>query len=486
MISKFSKRIDKTLIMFFIIAIAGFSIRLYDLAKSPLDFDESIHAFTSFLLFKEGIYNYNPNAHGPFLYYFTAGIFRVLGDNIFSARLLPALFGGSMVLLLLPLRKYLGDTKFLLISGMMAFSYSFIIFSRQLRHDIFLAFFILSFIVCMILFMERHSPLYLYLGFVNLAITTAIKPTTFIFMFILVYFLILNKNQILDSTTGNYFKKNKIYSSIIYIALIFLVINYLFYANLTDGFARAIYNWIYQIYSPDINQKQILYQPYYYYLSNLLNFDFFIFITGLIGCIYYFIKKEKDYFIIFCSFWAIVSLLIFSTIKYKTPDLILNILLPFIIVSGFFLGDLIERFSNNNRFVLSSIIILMLALMIFVHSPLISKNDNDYDKITQLINENESKKKDIYFISPLGNFFGMDWPLPWYLRGNNLFQSDNNGHVIELNYLFDPKYSDTAQNFVHLKRTKGIVITSINETSMVKNGYNNTKHFENSGIYLYY
>jgi len=459
MILKNLKNLDKTLIMFIIIAIAGFSIRLYNLGKNPLDFDESIHAFTSFLLFKEGIYSYNPNSHGPFLYYITAGAFRVLGDNIFSARLLPAIFGGLMVLLLLPIRKYLGDTKFLLISSMIAFSYSFIIFSRQLRHDIFLAFFILSFIVCMILFLERHSPLYLYLGFTGLAITMAIKPTTYIFMFILIYFFILNRNQIFGASKENFLKINKIYSYILYITIIFLVINYLFYNNITDGFIRAIKSWIYQIYSSDFDKKEILHPSYYYYLSNLINFEFLIFISGLVGCLYYFVARQKNFFILFCSFWAITSLVIFSAIQYKTSDLILNMVLPFAIVSGFFLGDMIERFSRNNRFILTSIIIFILILSSFVNNPLIMNNNNEYEKITQFIKLNKNEEKIIYFVSPIGNYFGINWPLPWYLREYDLFQSDK-GMVVELNYLFDSKYSENIWNFVHPYETKGIVITS--------------------------
>ncbi|NJD51808.1 MAG: TIGR03663 family protein [Candidatus Methanoperedens sp.] len=488
MIFKFPGKLDKTLIVFIFIAIAGFLLRLFKPAENPLDFDESIHAFTSFLLFKYNIYVYNPTTHGPFLYYMTAGIFQVLGDNILSARLFPALFGGGMVLLLFPLRRYFGDVKFLLISGMIAFSYSFITFSRQLRHDIFLAFFILAFIVCMILFFEHHSTLYLYSGSACLAITMAIKPTTYIFMFIIVYFLILNKNvfyriyEELNTQTG---KNNKISFIIIYIILIFISINYLFYNNLSDGFFKAIYNWVYQIYYPSGNLKEILFQPYYFYLINLLKFEFIIFITGLIGSIYYILLKDKSYFILFCSFWAILSLLIFSMIKYKTPDLILNIILPFIIVSGFFLGEIIERFFNKNRMNFTSIIIILLIVLVLINNPLLINSNNEYEEINQFIKINKGEQNDIYLVSLLGNFYTIQWPLPWYLREYNLLQADK-GYAIELNYLFNAKYSDNAKDFVHPYKTKGVIISSTNITNMGKFGYNNSKRFEKSGVYIYY
>lgn len=492
MIFKFPTKIDKRLMMFILIAITGFLIRLYNLSQNPLDFDESIHAFTSFLFFEDGFYRYNPTTHGPFLYYITSGIFHVLGDGIFSARLLPALFGGAMVLLLLPLRRYLGDVKFLLISGMIAYSYYFIVYSRQIRHDIFLAFFILAFIVCMNLFFENHSKSYLYLGFACLALTMAIKPTTFIFMFIFIYFLLLNKNvvyKIYDILEIG----NKVYVSIIYILIIFIAINYLFYTSISDGFIRAIYNWIYAIYSHDSNINEILFRPYYYYFVNLIHFEFIIFVTGLIGCVYYLLAKDKNYFSIFCSFWAIVSLLIFSTIKYKTPELITNILLPFIFVSGLFLGDIIERFLNKNRMLFTSIIIVIILLSSNIHFPLTSQTNNnsnnannDYEEIAHFIElNNDDSKKVYFFVNHLDRFYDIEWPLPWYLRENNLFMMDGN-NILELNILFDPKYNFNYEDFVQPYETKGIIITSTYLPRLEKLGYNNSKYFERSGIYIYY
>lgn len=485
MLLKFPKEIDKTLIIFIIISITGFSIRLYNLAQNPLDFDESIHAYISFLLFKYDIYTYEPTTHGPFLYYITAAIFHVLGDKILSARLMPAIFGGAMVLLFLPLRRHLGNIKFLLISCMIAFSYSFITYSRLLRHDIFLAFFILAFIVYIILFFERHSIKYLYLGFAFLAITMAIKPTIYIFIFIMVYFVILNKNILYKMFEILKRQKIKLYYIIISAAFIFIAINYLFYNSMTDGFYKAFSSWI-TIYASDPNRKESLFPPFYFYISHLLKFEFLVFVTGFIGGLYYIFSKNKNYFILFCSFWALTSLLIFSMMSYKTPELTLNILLPFIIISGFFLGDIIERMFFKNRMIFILIIILLLIFSVFINYPLSYNTNNEYEEISQFIKTIKGDQNEIYFLSYLGNFYTIQWPLPWYLREYNLLQSDNKSNAIELNYLFDPKYSDNAKDFVHPFRTRGIIIASAYITSMEKFGYKNIKHFEGSGIYIYY
>ncbi|MHC1624382.1 MAG: flippase activity-associated protein Agl23, partial [Candidatus Methanospirareceae archaeon] len=75
-------------------------LRLKDVASFPFDFDEGIHGYFSYMLYKKGVYQYVADVHGPFLYYATAGVFALLGDSIATARLAPALFSTAMILLL--------------------------------------------------------------------------------------------------------------------------------------------------------------------------------------------------------------------------------------------------------------------------------------------------------------------------------------------------------------------------------------------------
>ena len=92
---------------FMLIAIA-FALRFYNLDFRPFHHDESVHAHFSYLLFKQGMYGYDPTWHGPFLYYLTAAMYRLFGDTEWISRLMPALFGVALVALPFALKKQLG------------------------------------------------------------------------------------------------------------------------------------------------------------------------------------------------------------------------------------------------------------------------------------------------------------------------------------------------------------------------------------------
>ena len=111
-------------------------MRLWDLGTRAMHHDESLHALYSFNLSVGDGYIHNPMMHGPFQMEATAGIFYVLGDSEFTARLLYALAGTALVAMPLLLRSRLGTLGALLTSVMLAFSPALLYFSRFARNDI--------------------------------------------------------------------------------------------------------------------------------------------------------------------------------------------------------------------------------------------------------------------------------------------------------------------------------------------------------------
>src|SRR5574341_1586131 len=98
---------DIVLYLAFILILAiAFLLRLYQLDERVFHHDEAAVGYFTYKLFNNNVYSYDPSFHGPFMYYATAEMFRRFGDTIYSARLLPALLGASMIILLIPLRKY--------------------------------------------------------------------------------------------------------------------------------------------------------------------------------------------------------------------------------------------------------------------------------------------------------------------------------------------------------------------------------------------
>jgi predicted membrane-bound mannosyltransferase len=142
---------------FFLLVAIAFLLRFYRLDERVFHHDEAAVGYFTYKLFSENIYNYDPAFHGPFMYYATTEVFKEFGDSIQSARLLPAILGSAMLLFLLPLQKYLSKKGILIAAFFLAFSPSFLYYSRFYREDIFISFFSLLLFVCAIKFAEEYS-----------------------------------------------------------------------------------------------------------------------------------------------------------------------------------------------------------------------------------------------------------------------------------------------------------------------------------------
>ncbi len=97
-------------IAYIVLILAAVFLRTYDLGVRPYHHDESIHAFFSWKIFKNGFaeYKYDPVYHGPTLYFSTALMMLLFGDNDFTGRLSAVVFGLGVVAFAWPLRRYIG------------------------------------------------------------------------------------------------------------------------------------------------------------------------------------------------------------------------------------------------------------------------------------------------------------------------------------------------------------------------------------------
>jgi len=82
-------------------------------------------------------------------------------------------------------------------------------------------------------------------------------------------------------------------------------------------------------------------QPGYYYLIILPIYEFLPVLFGLIGIVYYAIRRSL--FSFFLIYWAALALLAFSVAGEKMPWLVVHIALPFILLAGKFIGEIIDR-----------------------------------------------------------------------------------------------------------------------------------------------
>lgn len=153
-------RFEHLFVLIFIIALV---LRFLFLDLKLFHHDEAIHAWFSFKLLMEGTYIYDPVYHGPLLYYTTAGMFAFLGDSDLVGRIVPALLGSLIVLLVWPIYRlgYLGKRGALIAALFLAISPNMVYFSRFLRNDIFIAFFSLLFVVAILYYFEYGKRRYM-------------------------------------------------------------------------------------------------------------------------------------------------------------------------------------------------------------------------------------------------------------------------------------------------------------------------------------
>lgn len=135
----------------------AFFLRLYNLDERVFHHDEAAVGYFTYKLFNDGIYSYDPSFHGPFMYHATAEMYRHLLDSVYTSRLLPALLGASMIFLVIPLRRYLGNTGTVMAAFFFALSPSFLYYSRFYREDIFISFFTLLALVCAVKYAETFA-----------------------------------------------------------------------------------------------------------------------------------------------------------------------------------------------------------------------------------------------------------------------------------------------------------------------------------------
>jgi uncharacterized protein (TIGR03663 family) len=174
-----------------LVAVA-LALRLIALGDRVFHHDESQDAYFSWLFFRTGDYEYQPILHGPLRFYLTSLAYLAGGPSDFTARLAPALMGTAIVVLPVLLRDQLGRVGALTTAAFLAFTPSYLYFSRFAREDIYIACITLALLVVVFRFLERprrHQPA--LIGGL-LAASFATKETTFITVFVAGTFFIVH------------------------------------------------------------------------------------------------------------------------------------------------------------------------------------------------------------------------------------------------------------------------------------------------------
>jgi uncharacterized protein (TIGR03663 family) len=119
-----------------LLVVFSLTLHLWDLGGRSYHHDEAIHAHATYVILKEGTYQYDPTYHGPLLYYLTAATFIVAGESDFTARLPIALAGVAMIAVAWSLRRPFGPRAAWWMGLLSTISPIWLYYGRFLRMDI--------------------------------------------------------------------------------------------------------------------------------------------------------------------------------------------------------------------------------------------------------------------------------------------------------------------------------------------------------------
>jgi len=356
-----------------VIMIVGAILRLYDLSRVPLHHDEGVNGNFLVTLVREGKYLYNPeNYHGPTLYYFSAIIpwvarffgGRAFGDRFglttFNIRLVTVVFGVATIGLVLLLRKRLGTVGTLSAAALIAISPGAVYLSRYFIHESLFVFFTLGIVVAVLKYYDSGRGVYLILASISAGLLTATKETWIINLPVLLIALI---------TTALYCKIRELISSrqtdepteatgvldrlggpipIATVALValtvFIVVNVLFYSSFFKNYPKGV-NDAFQTLNLWQKRTSEHAHPFLQYFEWLRQMESPILLLGAVGAALA-VWRGDNRFALFAAQWSFGLLVAYSLVKYKTPWISLNFIIPLAIVSGYALEQLYRRISE--------------------------------------------------------------------------------------------------------------------------------------------
>lgn len=351
--------------------VAAIFTRFYALADRPLHHDESIHAHQSYTLMKDGTWRYDPAYHGPFLYYANALVYRLLGVDNTTARLLPAIFGLLLIAAAVPLSRWIGRRAATAYALLVLLSPHLTYFSRFIREDLYSLVFTLGTILAFQMFLETDRVKWLTLAAVSFALAGITKENAYMTGVLFVAYAVwalLERVARTRETKGAL--SAAVSATVRWIgarlvplataALVFLAIWALAYSAFgkypQDWLAipKAVKYWMGQ------HSIARIPGPWYYYVPQLLYYETSIVFAALFA----FRRggKRSSPFLRFVLFWAIGSLLLYAWAREKVPWLTVHALLPLTILAAVGL-DRLWRDRREKRPRLALAVFFVLALV---------------------------------------------------------------------------------------------------------------------------
>jgi len=314
----------------------GTALRLWGLGQRPLSPEEADLAYQAWR-FYQGLGG-DPRG-SPLLFHATTLSYLLFGPSDCGARLLPALAGSALVGFPYLLRSRLGRVGALLISALLAFSPSYIFFSRSLGGEIIVVVGMVAFLFGLLRYGEDRSPRDLYLAIAGLAFSLVADSQVYTILVIYLSFLplLLLSGQPVgrgwrdDLLSQAWLRALALLGAIVVLASTGGLLNPGGLQAAIDLFPAWLSQWSGQ-------------GPWSYHLLLLLSYEPLILVLGLLGAGF---VGRRNLFSAFCVYWFGVSLILYTLMGEKSPPALLQITLPLIFLSGMLLEELVASIGGR-------------------------------------------------------------------------------------------------------------------------------------------
>jgi len=405
--------------------------RLAFLDARPMDHDESVHAWLSYDLLKEHRYTYDPAFHGPFLYFFTAGIFLIFGDSNLTSRFLPVVFSFVGIYFATKYKKWMGAGVYIFVF-ILLFSSSILYYSRYLRNDITVLTSFLIIIYCYFSYEQERREAYAYLASLFLAIMVSSKENSYIYIGIFASFLLfygLWNERIMY--LSNLLKPSAYKLRVIVIsAAIFLSIFVPLYSagfSDMDGLRKATIGAVEHWFT--MHETKDHAKPALYYAGLLLRYEFLPVALSIASIPVFYRKVRKGEVTkleLFSAYWLVMSLVAYQVLSHKVPWLLVHLVAPMALFSSLMLRDILSSWRNRG-FRVAVVFIAAIYLFSSLHLSYVNYNDASEGLIyiqvqpSAVVLANKIIERENSGVHGLVFETHNDyWPLPWYLRHINM------------------------------------------------------------------
>jgi len=343
------------------LGLLALAVRLVDLADRPPHHDEAVHAHFAHHLLTQGAYRYDPTYHGPLLFYVMAPLFALLGENLFTARLYPAVAGAALAVLPVLLRRRVGAGPAWWTGFVLAISPSFLYYSRFARNDVPVALFTALALVLLLRGRQSDGRSLPWAG-VAAALHAISKETFYVTVPLLVLAAVavgarVGARRTVAALRGwvSRFSLPLGTAVLWFVAIVVTAYTFVF-IHPEDAFfpLKAVRYWYEQ------HRIQRVGGPWFYHFPRLALYEFLI----LGAAVARVVRRGRRLrpVEVFCLAWGAASLGMYAYLGEKVPWLLTHQVLPFSLLAG---AELAWWWSRRGRWFGKGVVALAVALTVW-------------------------------------------------------------------------------------------------------------------------